>query len=95
DYTSIEPETTAEERWGARVREAADATIIPETDSWWVGANIPGKPRVILRYIGGALAYQNACADVAAKDYEGFTFTRASVEAVVPSASERRSVESA
>ncbi len=95
DYASIEPETIAEERWGARVREAADATIIPETDSWWVGANIPGKPRVILRYIGGALAYQNACADVAAKGYEGFTFTRASVDAVVPSASERTRVESA
>jgi cation diffusion facilitator CzcD-associated flavoprotein CzcO len=74
EHVTIEPNNMGEESWGARVKEAADATFIPETDSWWVGANIPGKPRVILRYIGGAVAYRNACTEVAAKGYEGFTF---------------------
>lgn len=67
DYETIEPEEAAENRWAALVNEAADATLIPETDSWWVGSNIPGKPRAILRYIGGAVQYQRECAAVAEK----------------------------
>lgn len=76
DYETIEPEEAAENRWAALVNEAADATLIPETDSWWVGSNIPGKPRAILRYIGGAVQYQRECAAVAEKNYEGFTLLR-------------------
>lgn len=49
DYASIEATTTGEEHWNTRVQQAADATLVPAMDSWWVGANIPGKPRVILR----------------------------------------------
>lgn len=79
NYVSIEAEAQAEESWAVRVNEAANATLIPETDSWWVGANIPGKPRVILRYIGGAVLFQKECADVVANGYYGFTLTPASV----------------
>jgi len=89
EYVSIEPTTEGEARWAACVQEAANATFIPETDSWWVGANIPGKPRVILRYIGGAVAYQNACAEVAAQGYEGFVLTRGAAAPAAASVSER------
>lgn len=76
DYETIEPEEAAENRWAEIVNEAANATLIPETDSWWLGSNIPGKPRAILRYIGGAVEYQRECAAVAKKNYEGFTLVR-------------------
>ena len=69
---TIEAERAAEDQWNERVQSAAAATLIPETDSWWVGANIPGKPRAILRFVGGAAAYQQACADAAAQGYAGF-----------------------
>ena len=49
----------------------ANATLFPRTDSWWTGANIPGKPRYFSSYLGGSIYYQRI-ADVAAKDYEGF-----------------------
>ena len=49
DYAAIEATTAGEEHWTTRVRQAADATLLPATDSWWVRAHIPGKPRVILR----------------------------------------------
>lgn len=78
DYETLEPEAAAEDRWAALVTEAVGATLILETDSWWIGTNIPGKPRMILRYVGGAVRYRKECADVVAKGYEGFTLTPAS-----------------
>jgi cyclohexanone monooxygenase len=70
--TSIEPLAEAEEAWGAHVKELADGTLFPHTDSWYMGANIPGKPRVFLPYIGGFGTYRKLCNEVAAKGYEGF-----------------------
>lgn len=70
--TTIEPTAEAEAAWGAHVKELADGTLFPQTDSWYMGANIPGKPRVFLPYIGGFGAYRKLCADVADKAYEGF-----------------------
>lgn len=75
DATAIEPSDTAEASWGAHVKELADGTLFPQTDSWYLGANIPGKPRVFLPYVGGFGTYRQLCNDVAEKEYEGFNIT--------------------
>ena len=73
-HHQIEPTTTSEVAWGEEVRALADATLFPEADSWYLGANIPGKPRVFMPYIGGFGNYRKRCAEVAARGYEGFSF---------------------
>jgi len=71
--TRIEPTPEAVESWVAKVNAAADATLLPQAKhSWYLGANIPGKPRVFMPYAGGMAKYRKICAEVAAKDYEGF-----------------------
>jgi cyclohexanone monooxygenase len=70
---AVEPTTESEEAWAAEVSALANATLFPRTDSWWTGANIEGKPRYFSAYLGGSIYYQRL-ADVAAKDYDGFTF---------------------
>jgi cyclohexanone monooxygenase len=54
----------------------ADATLFRLANSWYMGANIPGKPRVFLPYAGGLGPYRAKCDDVAAKGYEGFALHR-------------------
>jgi cyclohexanone monooxygenase len=71
-----EPTTESEEAWGAEVNGIANATLFPRTDSWWTGANIPGKPRYFSAYLGGSLYYMRI-ADVTAKGYQGFVFEEA------------------
>ena len=69
----IEPKAGAVENWGAQVQEAASATLMLEAaSSWYLGANVPGKPRVFMPYAGGLARYRAICADVAARGYEGF-----------------------
>jgi cation diffusion facilitator CzcD-associated flavoprotein CzcO len=70
---AVEPTTESEEAWANEVSGLANATLFPRTDSWWTGANIEGKPRYFSVYLVGSIYYQRI-ADVAAKDYEGFTF---------------------
>jgi len=70
---AIEPTTESEEAWANEVSGIANATLFPRTDSWWTGANIPGKPRGFSAYLGGSIYYMRL-ADVAARDYEGFAF---------------------
>ena len=70
---AVEPTTDSEEAWGNEVTGIANATLFPRTDSWWTGANIPGKPRYFSAYLGGAL-YYHRISQVTAKDYEGFVF---------------------
>jgi len=70
--TSIEPTEEAEEAWVEHVNEVADATLYPSADSWYVGANIPGKPRVFMPYAGGVGTYRRICDNVAARGYRGF-----------------------
>jgi cation diffusion facilitator CzcD-associated flavoprotein CzcO len=70
---AVEPKTESEEAWANEVSGIANATLFPRTDSWWTGANIPGKPRGFSAYLGGSIYYQRI-ADVAAKDYAGFAF---------------------
>lgn len=62
----------AEQRWGEHVSEEGHATLYPRAASWYMGANIPGKPRVFTPYIGGVGRYRKECDAVAAKGYEGF-----------------------
>jgi cyclohexanone monooxygenase len=57
------------------IGEVASQTLFPLADSWYVGANIPGKPRVFLPYVGGVGAYRQRCDEVAANGYEGFRLT--------------------
>jgi len=82
---SMEAETAAEEKWVAHVNEVAYTTLYPQADSWYMGANIPGKPRIFMPYIGGVGPYRQICNDVAAKGYEGFAVSRAEVERKVAS----------
>jgi len=69
----IEADAAAAERWVAEVNAAAEATLLPQAGhSWYLGANIPGKPRVFMPYAGGMARYRGICDAVAAKGYEGF-----------------------
>jgi cation diffusion facilitator CzcD-associated flavoprotein CzcO len=70
---AVEPTTEREDAWAAEVSGIANATLFPRTDSWWTGANIPGKPRYFSAYLGGSIYYMRI-ADVAAKGYDGFAF---------------------
>jgi len=54
------------------VNDVGNLTLYPRAASWYMGANIPGKPRIFMPYIGGVGAYRQKCDEVAAKDYEGF-----------------------
>ncbi|MFM9852107.1 MAG: flavin-containing monooxygenase [Sphingomonadaceae bacterium] len=68
----IEAMPQAEAQWVAHVNEVADTTLYPQANSWYMGANVPGKPRVFLPYVGGLNLYTDACNDVVAKGYQGF-----------------------
>ena len=69
---AIEATAQAQDQWVATVNEIADGTLFPLANSWYLGANVPGKPRVFMPYIGGFPTYEQICNDVAAKGYEGF-----------------------
>ncbi|WP_207003707.1 flavin-containing monooxygenase [Trinickia mobilis] len=71
--TRIEPTPTAAEKWVQHVNETAQATLLPmASSSWYLGANVPGKPRVFMPYAGGMARYEKICGEVAGKGYEGF-----------------------
>ena len=70
---TIEPSEEAQEAWVEHVNQVAEPTLFPSTNSWYVGANIPGKTRVFMPYIGGFPVYVEKCKEVAAKGYEGFS----------------------
>ncbi|MEP2830138.1 NAD(P)/FAD-dependent oxidoreductase [Parvibaculum sp.] len=69
---SIEATREAEDEWVAHVNELASETLYPQANSWYMGANIPGKPRVFMPYTGGVNVYGEKLDAVAAADYEGF-----------------------
>ena len=70
----IEPTPAAEAAWVQHVNDCADITLYPSANSWYMGANVPGKPRVFLPYVGGVDRYRRACDEVVRRDYLGFTF---------------------
>ena len=74
--TRIEPTPDAERDWVRHVNDVADGTLYPLANSWYVGANIPGKPRVFMPYVGGFANYKKRCDAVAANGYEGFSMSR-------------------
>jgi cyclohexanone monooxygenase len=67
----IEADLDAEANWVSHVNEVADATLYPRANSWYVGANIPGKPRVFMPYVAGVGVYRKLCDEIAADDYRG------------------------
>jgi cation diffusion facilitator CzcD-associated flavoprotein CzcO len=73
-FTRIAASPEAEEAWTDHVNELAVGTLLSEVDSWFFGANIPGKKRTVLMYFGGVPAYRKKVDEVAAKGYEGFVF---------------------
>jgi cyclohexanone monooxygenase len=74
---AMEADEDAEQKWVAHVNEVAHTTLYPQANSWYMGANIPGKPQIFMPYIGGVGVYRQICNDVAAKGYQGFAMTAA------------------
>ena len=73
----IEAKPEAMDAWVEQVNAAAAATLLPlATHSWYLGANVPGKPRVFMPYAGGMTRYREICENVAANNYEGFALSR-------------------
>jgi cyclohexanone monooxygenase len=72
-HATIEPTADAQEAWVQHVSDVGHMTLYPRAPSWYMGANVPGKPRIFMPYIGGVGVYRQKCDEVAAKGYEGFT----------------------
>jgi cation diffusion facilitator CzcD-associated flavoprotein CzcO len=70
--STIEANLDAENNWVTAVNEVADQTLYPGCNSWYLGANVPGKPRVFMPYIG-VPTYVEKCEQVVANGYQGFT----------------------
>jgi cation diffusion facilitator CzcD-associated flavoprotein CzcO len=68
----IEPTRETEDAWVAHHDETANATLISKTNSWYLGSNVPGKPRRVLSYTGGVGTYRQKCSELAAAGYPGF-----------------------
>jgi len=71
-FDTIEPLPAAEDDWVDHHNEVTQMTLLPRANSWWVGANIPGKPRNLYPYVGGVGTYRQICNEVASRDYDGF-----------------------
>jgi cation diffusion facilitator CzcD-associated flavoprotein CzcO len=72
---TIEATPDAADAWTRQVDQNARATLYPTANSWYMGANVPGKPRVFMPYIGGLPLYRQTCDDVAADGYRGFVLS--------------------
>ncbi|RGP72183.1 hypothetical protein FSPOR_2855 [Fusarium sporotrichioides] len=73
-FHAVEACQDAETDWGATVRDIANASLIPTTKSWYMGDNIPGKPRECLTYLGGVPTYTRSLRGCAESDFKGFQF---------------------
>lgn len=69
---TIEATAEAEDEWAAHNEAMANMTLFPQADSWYIGANVPGKPRTFMAYIGGVDVYRVICDQIAASGYDGF-----------------------
>jgi cyclohexanone monooxygenase len=74
-YQRIEATAEAQDEWVAHVNGIADFTLFPSCNSWYLGANVPGKPRMFMPLVGFP-PYAEKCDHVAAKGYEGFSTSR-------------------
>ena len=70
--STIEPMKDTEDAWVAHHEELAGATLVMNTTGWYLGSNVPGKPRRLLSYIGGVGTYRKKCDEVAREGYPGF-----------------------
>src|SRR5262249_40302230 len=75
-----EPTETAEVGWRQHCVDCGDLTLFAKADSWYMGANVPGKPRVLAPYTGGVDTYRRYCDAVRAQDYLGFRLAGANGE---------------
>jgi cation diffusion facilitator CzcD-associated flavoprotein CzcO len=74
NLTTIEATEPSSEAWCAEVNRAADASLLGQVKhSWYLGANVPGKPQVFMPYAGGFGKYSEICQEVAQDNYRGFT----------------------
>jgi len=76
-FTTVEPTPEAEDGWAEHVRALGEASLYPRAKSarsWYMGANVPGKPQVLLPYVGGVGRYRRECERVVERGYEGFAF---------------------
>jgi cyclohexanone monooxygenase len=80
---TVEANLDAEDAWVEHVNELANATLYPTANSWYLSAEVPGKPRVFMPYPGGLRRYRKRCDAVAASGYEGFTLTPAQQAAAI------------
>src|SRR5262249_4852754 len=74
-YYAMEPTPAAEAGWVQHVNDCGNITLYPTANSWYMGANVPGKPRVFLPYIGGVDVYGATCDEVVERGLLGFTLT--------------------
>jgi hypothetical protein len=74
-YQRIEAQPQAQDEWVAHVNGVASLTLFPSCNSWYLGANVPGKPRVFMP-LAGFPPYVEKCDEVAARGYQGFTTAR-------------------
>ena len=74
DLKVFEAQSQAEDQWVSHVNDVASMTLFPKGGSWYLGANVKGKPRIFMPYAAGVGAYREVCDQVTAKGYEGFTF---------------------
>jgi cyclohexanone monooxygenase len=72
--TRVEATERAQRAWAVHVAEVASGSLFSRANSWYTGANIPGKPRVVMPYTGGQPLYRERCEAVVKAGYEGFEF---------------------
>jgi len=72
-FTRFEASEAAQQNWATHCAAMAERTLFGRADSWYLGANVPGKPRVVLPYTGGFVPYREKCDAVASSAYDGFT----------------------
>jgi cyclohexanone monooxygenase len=76
---TIEADLQAQDDWVAHVSDLAEGTLFIQANSWYIGANIPGKPRVFMPYLGGVDVYQEKCREIADGGYRGFKLEGANI----------------
>jgi cyclohexanone monooxygenase len=74
---TIEPTKAAQDAWVLHVNEVSNQTLYNHADSWYLGANVPGKPRVFMPYVGGVGNYRALCDGVRERGYDGFELAAA------------------
>ncbi|HEY4794870.1 MAG TPA: NAD(P)/FAD-dependent oxidoreductase [Mycobacterium sp.] len=75
-YAAMEPTRDAVDGWCTELARRADESLFTKANSWYMGANVPGKPRVFMLFIGGFAAYNDICAEVAEAGYKGFSLAK-------------------